>query len=340
MTGVRAGVTPYIAFGNPVPATARVAVLAVVVYRTRDRATRRARTADAPYRETGEPTEAPRNPETAGPAATPPDTTRPPTAEAADTSGPVEPETGKLREHFPGAAPRTKRLPESPPNPRITGRAAAVTAGAVLLACATVVSTVYVTRDDNGLDGVSAFGTPSPSATPVRFTSIPDICGNLSDKSFLDTLIDYRRPADSKTTDTERECGWTTESSAPSGIVDSHLMITAHKFATTESAESSMRKQRDLGTGFDGSKMSELGKPGEFGDEAIIEVYEQDDEKTHGGETYLSINITTITFRAGNLRVHLVYSRSRDADGEPGDTSYTRRGAVLAARSAASSLND
>ncbi|MFE9331993.1 hypothetical protein [Streptomyces sp. NPDC006925] len=106
--------------------------------------------------------------------------------------------------------------------------------------------------------------------------------------------------------------------------MDSHLMITAHKFATTESAESSMRKQRDLGTGFDGSKMSELGKPGEFGDEAIIEVYEQD-EKTLGGETYLSINITTITFRAGNLRVHLVYSRSRDADGEPGHVLHPPR---------------
>ncbi|SES27728.1 hypothetical protein SAMN05421870_114164 [Streptomyces qinglanensis] len=34
-----------------------------------------------------------------------------------------------------------------------------------------------------------------------------------------------------------------------------------------------------------------------------------------------------------------MYSRSRGAGGEPGDTSYTRRGAVLAARSAASSLS-
>ncbi|MFC4327607.1 serine/threonine-protein kinase [Streptomyces andamanensis] len=303
----RTTVTRYVSLIHPEAITVTVAVLAIAVYGVRDVATRRA-------------------------ARTPPDTPEPP-----GPTDPPGPETERLPARAPGGVPPTRRLPDGPPRSWPTGRTPAVIAGVLLLTCAIVVSTVYAAQGGTGRGEPT--GASGPSVAPVRFTSVPDICGSLSDESFLDTLIAYRRPADSRTTDTERECGWTTESSAPSDTVASDLTIRAEKFATTQSAEAYVRKQRSYGTGLDGSKITELGKPGDFGDEAIIDVYKQDDEKTHGGDTYLSINTTTIILRSGNLCVNLLYARSRHTDGEPDDTSYTHQGAVIAARSVASSLD-
>lgn len=319
VAGVRTTVTPYVALIHPEAITVTVAVLAVAVYGVRDAATRRAARTAADTPDPSEP-------------ADPSEPSEPP-----EPSAPSEPETERLPDRAPGTVPPTRRLPDGPPRSWPMGRTPAVIAGVLLLTCAIVVSTVYAAQGETGRGG--ATGTSGPSAEPVRFTSIPDICGSLSDESFLDTLIAYRRPADSKTTDTERECGWTTESSAPSDTVDSELTIRAEKFATTKSAEAYVRKQRSYGTGLDGSKITALGTPGEFGDEAIIDVHKQDDEKTHGGDTYLSMNMTTIILRSGNLCVNLLYARSRDTDGEPDDTSYTHQGALLAARSVASVLD-
>ncbi|MFF5538012.1 serine/threonine-protein kinase [Streptomyces cinerochromogenes] len=92
-----------------------------------------------------------------------------------------------------------------------------------LIAGAAVVGVVVAVTYDN--DRTPPHG--SAGASPlVKFKTIPDICGNLSEEPALDDLVDHRRPSDSRTDANERKCGWETERSA-SVPVDGDLTITA-----------------------------------------------------------------------------------------------------------------
>ncbi|MEU9126314.1 serine/threonine-protein kinase [Streptomyces sp. NPDC048506] len=217
-------------------------------------------------------------------------------------------------------------------------RKAVIVIPALLLITSTIVASgiMYSLRQKEDHNPTQRRESPTPSAT-VGFKTIPDICGNLSEAAILDDLIDYRRPSDSKTSTNERKCGWETERSA-TVPVDASLTLTARKFNSTSQAESYVAKEKGQRSIFGGSAYTDLGKPGETGDQAIFRVWKEIVDKTGGGEVYHSSNTTEITFRKSNLVVEVEYTRSRGNDPKPADTTTTRRGAEAITEKAASSL--
>lgn len=200
-----------------------------------------------------------------------------------------------------------------------------------LLPAVVVTGVAIVVGQDKDDDKVSTQSRRSPGPSSlVKFETIPDICGNLSQARALDDLVAHRRPSDATSSADARKCGWETERSA-SVPVDGTLVITAQRFNSVDEARGFLEKEKRRTSLYGGFPYTGLGTPGDIGDEAAICVDKETVDKTIGGDAYHSFNAADVVFRTGNLVVQITYMRSRGGEPQPTDTESTRRGAEVIA---------
>ncbi|WP_331772653.1 serine/threonine protein kinase (plasmid) [Embleya sp. NBC_00888] len=253
---------------------------------------------------------------------------------AAPTVGPGRAGASDVDSSRPNAASAPEAAQANTKRRFLASRKARVVLAGLLLAVVVTGVAIVVGRDngndkDNGNGSTQSRRSPSPSPL-VKFETIPDICGNLSQARVLDDLVDHRRPSDATTSADARKCGWETERS-PSVPVDGALVITAQRFTGVDEARGFMEKEKGRTSLFGGFPYTGLGTPGDIGDEAAIRVDKENVDKTMGGDAYHSFNSADVVFRTGNLVVQITYMRSRGGEPKPTDTESTRRGAEVIA---------
>ncbi|OLT23931.1 hypothetical protein BJF79_14410 [Actinomadura sp. CNU-125] len=216
----------------------------------------------------------------------------------------------------------TRTLPGRHLPARLPRRRTLIALPALLIVFTAAAAVGYTTLSE-GSRG-EAEGAEPAASTAVEFTTVPNICGALTNEPMLDDLIDRRGPGDSEITDDWRKCGWETEESAEVPV-DGKLSISARLHTNVGEAEEYMDEERAEAPRSGGTDFWDY-EPGEVGDRAMIRDGKDFIDRTIGGEVFIGMAMSHAVVCESNLVVEIRYWRSRGEDLKPGDNAATRDG--------------